>query len=64
MAKPAYKSNQARTRGGEDRNSCSDEFKKRNVLKRYSIASHLLKLNRPLKPVSLGGQKPLTWCAS
>ena len=34
-----------------------------NFLKRYLIASHLLKLHHHLKPVSHGGQKPLTWCA-
>ena len=75
MAKPAYISNQARGLAGycdlpgqdlEGRLEIAalKNFLARNVLKRYLIASHLLKLQRHLKPVSHGGQKLLTWCAS
>ena len=75
MAKPAYKSNQARGLAGYHDLPGQDlegrleiaalkNFMERNVLKRYLIASHLLKLHRHLKPVSHGGQKPHNWCAS
>ena len=79
MAKPAYKSNQARVEAWHLAGYCDlpgqdlegrleiaalKNFMERKVLKRYLIASHLLKLHHYLKPFSHGGQKPLTWCAS
>ena len=71
MAKPTYKSNQARGPAGycdlpgqdlEGRLEIAalKNFMGRNVLKRFSIAFQFLKLHRHLKPVSHGGQKPLT----
>ena len=63
MAKPAYKSNNARALAGycdlpdqdlEGRLEIAalKNVMVRNVLKRYLIASHLLKLHHHLKPVS------------
>ena len=73
MAKQAYKSNQARGLAGyrdlpgQDLEGMLEIAALKNWNKsfeRYLITSHLFKLHRHLKPVSHGGQKPLTWYAS